>query len=105
MDVRYPIGKFTWKGSQTAEERHHRIDEIAAAPSRMRKAVTGLTAAQLETPYRDEGWTVRQVVHHVPDSHMNSYIRFRLALTENEPTVKPYNESKWALLKDAELPV
>lgn len=101
MDVRYPIGTFTWSGSQTTTERSRRIDEIAATPGGMRKAVAGLSAAQLETPYRDGGWTVRQVVHHVPDSHMNSYIRFRLALTEDEPTIKPYDEAQWAELIDA----
>jgi hypothetical protein len=100
MDIRYPIGKFTWSGSQTPEERNHRIGEIAATPNRMRKAVAGLTAAQLDTPYRDGGWTVRQVVHHVPDSHMNSYIRFKFALTEHEPTIKPYDEAQWAELID-----
>ena len=69
----------------------------------MRKAIEGLSAEQLETPYRDGGWTVRQVVHHVPDSHLNSYIRFKLALTENEPTIKPYDEAKWAELIDARM--
>src|SRR5437660_8225156 len=101
MDLRYPIGKFSWSGSSTAEERNRFIEEIAAAPQRMRNAVTGLSAAQLDTPYRDGGWTVRQVVHHVPDSHMNSYIRFKFALTEHEPTIKPYDESVWAELIDA----
>jgi len=101
MDVRYPIGKFSWSGSQTPAERTQRIDEIAATPGGMRKAVAGLNADQLETPYRDGGWTVRQVVHHVPDSHMNSYLRFRFALTENEPTIKPYDEAVWARLIDA----
>jgi uncharacterized damage-inducible protein DinB len=101
MDLRYPIGKFNWSGSQTPAERANRIDEIGATPGRMRKAVAGLNTEQLETPYRDGGWTVRQVVHHVPDSHMNSYIRFRFALTENEPTIKPYDEAVWAKLMDA----
>ena len=101
MDVRYPIGKFEWAGSQTAEERSRRIDEIAAVPAGMRRAVAGLSAAQLDTPYREGGWTVRQVAHHVPDSHMNSYIRFKFALTENEPTIKPYDEAHWAELIDA----
>src|SRR5262249_16835206 len=84
-----------------AAERSSRIDQIAAAPERMRQAVAGLNTEQLETPYRDGGWTVRQVVHHVPDSHMNSYIRFRFALTENEPTIKAYDEAVWAQLIDA----
>jgi DinB superfamily len=100
MDVRYPIGKFSWGGKQTVKERNHSIDEIAATPGRMRKAVAGLNTSQLDTPYRDGGWTVRQVVHHVPDSHMNSYIRFKFALTEHEPTIKPYDEAQWAELID-----
>src|ERR1041384_2187507 len=104
-ELSYPIGKFTWEGDATAEQRQQLIDEIAGTPARVRAAVEGLSAEQLETPYRPGGWTVRQVVHHIADSHMNSFIRFRLALTEDEPTVKPYDESKWALLKDAELPV
>ena len=101
MDVRYPIGKFSWSGSNTPDERSRFIDDIAATPQRMRSAVGGLSAAQLDTPYRDGGWTVRQVVHHVPDSHMNSYIRFKFALTEHEPTIKAYDEAKWAELIDA----
>src|SRR5438874_6674116 len=103
MDPRYPIGKFNWSGSSTAEQRSRFIDEIAAVPQLMRSAVAGLNSSQLDTPYRDGGWTVRQVVHHVPDSHMNSYIRFKLALTENEPTIKPYDEAVWAELIDARL--
>jgi hypothetical protein len=101
MDPRYPIGQFNWTGPNTAEQRAHFIDDIAAAPQKMRSAVAGLTDAQLNTPYRNGGWTVRQVVHHVPDSHMNSYIRFKFALTEHEPTIKPYDESVWAELIDA----
>jgi hypothetical protein len=77
------------------------IDEIAAAPALLRQAIGGLDDSQLDTPYRPGGWTVRQVVHHVPDSHMNAYIRFRLALTEDHPTIKPYDEAKWATLCDA----
>ena len=76
------------------------IDVIAAAPARMREAVAGLSDGQLDTPYREGGWTVRQVVHHVPDSHLNAYIRLKLALTENEPTIKPYDEALWAQLDD-----
>jgi len=101
MDPKYPIGQFDWTGPNTAEQRSRLIDEIAAAPQRMGSAVAGLTDAQLNTPYREGGWTVRQVVHHVPDSHMNSYIRFKFALTEHEPTIKPYDESVWAELIDA----
>jgi hypothetical protein len=101
MDNRYPIGKFNWTGSNTPEQRAAAIDDIAALPRNMRAAVAGLSEPQLDTPYRDGGWTVRQVVHHVPDSHMNSYIRFKLALTEHEPTIKPYDEAVWANLVDA----
>jgi hypothetical protein len=101
MDPRYPIGKFTWNGPSTREQRARLIEDIAATPRRMREAVQGLTEQQLNTPYRDGGWTVRQVVHHLPDSHMNSYVRFKLALTEHEPTIKPYDEAKWAELIDA----
>jgi hypothetical protein len=101
MDVRYPIGKFSWSGSSTPEERNRFIEAIAATPQRMRSAVAGLNAAQLDSPYREGGWTVRQVVHHVPDSHMHSYIRFKFALTEDEPTIKPYDESRWAELIDS----
>src|SRR5213083_3343924 len=105
MDPRYPIGKFNCIGSNTAEERSRFIDEIAAVPQLMRSAVAGLNSSQLDTPYRDGGWTVRQVVHHVPDSHMNSYIRFKLALTEDNPVIKPYAEDLWAELPDSKLPV
>ena len=101
MDNRYPIGQFTWTGFNTPEQRAAAIDDIAAAPLKMRRAVAGLSEAQLDIPYREGGWTVRQVVHHVPDSHMNSYIRFKFALTEHEPTVKPYDEAIWANLIDA----
>jgi hypothetical protein len=105
MDLRYPIGKFQRPSSVTPDQRKAYIDTLAAAPDRFRDAVRGLSDEQLDTPYREGGWTVRQVCHHVADSHMNSFIRFRLALTEDEPTVKPYDEAKWALLADAALPV
>jgi uncharacterized damage-inducible protein DinB len=101
MDPRYPIGKFEMPKEITPALRQSAIDEIAEAPAKIRAAVKGLTDAQLETPYRDGGWTVRQVVHHVPDSHMNAYIRLRFALTETAPTIKPYEESAWANLEDA----
>jgi uncharacterized damage-inducible protein DinB len=101
MDPRYPIGKFEMPEKITPDLRADAIRHIAAVPERMRAAVNGLNDAQLDTPYRDGGWAVRQVVHHVPDSHMNAYIRFRLALTEKEPTIKPYEESAWAKLEDA----
>ncbi len=105
MDLRYPIGKFERPAPATPGQRKERIDTIAAAPARYREAVEGLSEEQLDTQYRPEGWTVRQVVHHVADSHMNSFIRFRLALTEDDPPVKPYDEAKWALLADAKEPV
>ncbi|MGA8810095.1 MAG: DinB family protein, partial [Thermoanaerobaculia bacterium] len=90
-DLRYPVGKFNRPSSTlTSDERHFLIDQIAATPSRMREAVAGLAESQLDRPYRDGGWTVRQVVHHVPDSHMNAYTRVKLALTEEQPTIKPY---------------
>jgi hypothetical protein len=104
--LQYPIGKFQFEGIITAEQRNIWIKEIAEAPQKLRLAVQGLSESQLNMPYRPDGWTVRQVVHHVADSHMNSYIRFKLALTENLPTIKPYDEAKWAELSDSKyLPV
>jgi DinB superfamily len=101
MDLRYPIGLFEFQGTLSEDQRQSLIDQIAATPERMRKAVKDLSEEQLDTPYRPEGWTVRQVVHHVPESHLNSYIRFKLAITEDEPTIKPYFEDRWAQLEDA----
>lgn len=101
MDLRYPIGKFQFPESVTPEELQQFIEEIEQAPASLRTAVAGLTPQQLDEPYRPGGWTVRQVVHHVPDSHINSYIRFKLALTEDQPTIKPYEEARWAELEDA----
>lgn len=100
-DPRYPIGKFLFEGSLTDQQKATFLDDIEQTPARMRAAVRGLSDEQLDTPYRDGGWTVRQVVHHIPDSHMNAYIRLRLALTETEPTIKPYEEGAWANLDDA----
>ena len=100
-DLRYPIGKFAPPASSTPDDRRGRIEEIAELPAALRAAVEGLSPAQLDTPYRPGGWTVRQVAHHVPDSHINAYVRFRLALTEQEPTIKPYEERAWAELADA----
>jgi len=99
-DLRYPIGKFAYEGSLTDDQKRLFCDQIAEAPAKLRAAVTGLSEAQLNTPYRDGGWTVRQVVHHLPESHMNSYIRFKLALTEDDPTIKPYAEDRWAQTAD-----
>jgi len=99
-DHRYPIGKFSFPSTTTADQRRQWISEIAETPAKIRAAVAGLNPNQLDTPYRDGGWTVRQVVHHVPESHMNAYIRFKLALTEDDPVIKPYNEDAWAKLPD-----
>jgi uncharacterized damage-inducible protein DinB len=99
-DLRYPVGKFVAAAAVTPALRQACIREIAAAPAALREAVRGLTDAQLSTPYRPGGWTVRQVLHHVPDSHMNAYCRFKFALTEDTPTIKPYDEAAWANLAD-----
>lgn len=95
-DLSYPIGKFSYGGPSSEADRRRYIEQIAEAPARLREAVAGLSEAQLDTPYRPGGWTVRQVVHHVPDSHLNAYVRFKLALTEDEPLIKPYMEARWA---------
>lgn len=100
-DPRYPVGKYERRDTLTPGERTSMIAEIAETPKRMRKAIAGLTDAQLDTPYREGGWTVLQVVHHVPDSHVNAYTRFKLALTEEHPTIRPYDEAKWAELSDS----
>lgn len=99
-DPQYPVGKFTYARAPSSEQRDQLIDDIQQTPARMRAAVQGLSPQQLDTPYRDGGWTVRQVAHHVPESHMNAYIRFKLALTEDEPTIKPYEQGLWAELPD-----
>lgn len=105
-DLRYPIGKFEWippdNDEQTAKRRAHYIDVLAKLPMNFQEAVKGLDEKQLDTPYRPDGWTVRQVVHHVPDSHLNAYIRFKWALTEFEPSIKTYKEDLWAKLPDTE---
>jgi hypothetical protein len=105
-DLRYPVGPFRLPESVSPEERDRFIREIAETPERLRAAVEGLGPGELETPYRPGGWTVRQVAHHLPDSHLNSYIRFKFAVTEDEPRVKGYDEAQWAELEDAKkLPV
>ena len=101
MDPRYPIGDFEMPASVTPALRQEAIHKIAETPAKFRAAVKGLSEPQLDTPYRGGGWTVRQVVHHMPDSHMNAYVRFKLALTESVPTIKPYAEDKWAELADS----
>jgi uncharacterized damage-inducible protein DinB len=104
QDLRYPIGEFQPVTTLTPDERRACIDAIAEAPARLSAAVAGLTPAQLDTPYRPGGWTVRQLVHHIADSHMNALTRFKLALTENEPTIKTYEEQLWAELADTKTP-
>ena len=99
-DLRYPIGKFERPENLTDAQRRDLISAIAEAPARLASAVANLTPAQLDTPYRPGGWTLRQVVHHVPDSHLNANVRFKLALTEDQPTIKPYDEARWAELGD-----
>jgi DinB superfamily len=101
-DLRYPIGKFHFEGPLTQDQKQKCLDDIEQTPSNLRAAVKGLSAEQLDTPYRPEGWTVRQLTHHVPDSHLNAYIRFKLALTEDDPTIKPYAEDRWAQLADTQ---
>lgn len=101
MDLRYPIGPFEFAVPISDDDRRALIDKIEKTPAQMQAAVAGLNEEQLGTPYRPEGWTVRQLVHHVPESHMNAYTRFKLAVTEDEPTIKPYFEDRWAELDDA----
>ena len=91
MDLQYPIGEFKYNGPNTREQQINLINQIDEAPQQLHRAVRGLSPEQLDTPYRSEGWTVRQVVHHLADSHLNGYIRFKWALTENEPTIKAYD--------------
>ncbi len=99
-DLRFPVGKFVRPDSLTPEQRKAAIRTIAEAPAKLRAAINGLTDKQLDTPYRPAGWSVRQVVHHLADSHMNALIRLKLGLTEEMPTIKPYDEAKWAELED-----
>jgi DinB superfamily len=101
QDLRYPLGRFSAPAESNAEVRAGQIQTLRLLPERLRAAVDGLSDAQLDTPYRDGGWTVRQVVHHFADSHANSYVRFKLALTEECPTIKPYDEAAWARLPDS----
>ena len=100
-DLKYPLGRYQPPATISASQRAIWIEQMAELPAQLSKATFGLNDAQLDTPYRPGGWTVRQVVHHVPDSHMNSYTRFRLALTESSPLIKPYEEAAWAQLTDA----
>lgn len=101
MDPRYPIGPLQIPVDVTPARRQEAIEAIAEAPAKLRAAARGLDDLQLDTPYREGGWTVRQVIHHVPDSHLNAYVRLKLALTEEKPTIKPYDEAAWAKLADS----
>ena len=101
--LQYPVGRFSVPEEITEAAREAAITELTALPAAMRAAVSGLNDTQLETPYRDGGWTVRQVVHHVADSHMHAYIRVKFALTEESPTIRPYDEGAWAMLPDVVL--
>ncbi len=103
--LRYPIGKFNGQPPANEAERQEFLQDIEETPAKLRAAVQGLSDKQLDTPYREGGWTVRQVVHHLPDSHLNSYTRFKWALTEDEPTIKTYYEDRWAELADSKMPV
>ncbi len=103
--LRYPIGRFTPPAGNSPELRAEQIETLRLLPERIAAAVNGLAGAQFDTPYREGGWTVRQVVHHVADSHAMSYTRFKMALTEDSPTIKPYDEAAWANLADSRLPV
>jgi uncharacterized damage-inducible protein DinB len=105
QDLRYPVGRFAPPGASTPEVRAQQIDVLRQLPVRLRAAVADLSDAQLDTPYREGGWTARQVVHHLADSHANSYIRFKLALTEDSPTIKSYDEAAWARLPDSRIPI
>lgn len=98
--LRYPIGRFEAREGLSPDERSALIDDMAALPADLRAAVSGLSDEQLDTPYRPDGWTVRQVVHHLPDSHLNGYVRLKLAVTESEPTIRTYDEAAWAELAD-----
>jgi uncharacterized damage-inducible protein DinB len=100
-DLRYPIGEFEWEGGLTEGKGRQCIGDVAETPGKLRAAVADLNDQQLDTPYREGGWTVRQVVHHLPDSHLNGYVRFKLALTEDQPLVKTYDQERWAELADA----
>ncbi|WP_170211459.1 YfiT family bacillithiol transferase [Cohnella abietis] len=101
VDERYPIGRFTYEGKISADQRMQWIADISLLPTQLSTALEGLSEEQLDTPYRTYGWTVRQVAHHIADSHLNSFTRFKLALTEKQPTIKPYYEEQWALLPDS----
>jgi hypothetical protein len=105
QDLRYPIGRFIAPSSFEPAIRAEHITELRLLPGKLQSAVSGLSHTQLDTPYREGGWTVRQLVHHIADSHANAYIRTKLAVTEDWPIIKPYDEAAWALLPDSRLPI
>ena len=105
VDPRYPIGRADLHATLTPEQRSEFLEQLAYLPALLREAVRGLSDEQLNTPYREGGWSVRQVEHHIADSHVNSYVRFKLALTEDKPHIKGYDENEWAKLKDSEMPI
>ena len=104
-DLRYPIGRFTPPSSSDPVVRAEHISSLRLLPANLQAAVSGLSHSQLDTPYREGGWTVRQLVHHIADSHANAYVRTKLALTEDWPVIKPYDEAAWARLADSSLPI
>ena len=104
-DLRYAIGRFTPPPSTDPAIRAEHISTLRLLPSMLQSAISGLSRTQLDTPYREGGWTVRQLVHHIADSHANAYVRSKLALTEDWPTIKPYDEAAWARLADCRLPI
>lgn len=104
-DLRYPIGRFKAPSASDPASRAEHVSTLRLLPGTLQAAVSGLSHAQLDTPYRDGGWTVRQLVHHIADSHANAYVRTKLALTEDWPTIKPYDEAAWALLPDSKLSI
>ena len=104
-DLRYPIGAFTFPDSLSASARKEAIAQVRETPALLTSTVAGLGDEQLDTPHRPDGWTLRQIAHHLPDSHLNAYARFKLALTEHKPTIRPYDQEKWAELPDSRIPV
>ena len=104
-DLRFPIGTFSFPEALSGESRTRAVRDIAEAPVRLREALSGLGDERLDTPHRPGGWTLRQIAHHLPDSHLNAYARFKLTLTEEKPTIRPYDQAKWADLADSRIPV
>lgn len=104
-DLRYPVGPCVWSPELTAEKKRQHLRDIAEMPAKLRSAVAGFAPQHLDIPYREGGWSIRQIVHHIPESHMNSYVRFKLALTEDQPTIKPYDEKLWAETPDSTGPI